>query len=308
MSGVSSPTWPPPEAPVPRTAGWYLASDGRWYPSAQPPGAGYWLASDGLWYPPMAVTWPAQPAITEQAWRQSRWGLGDVWWGVLAYVVANMATLAAIFAVLAVSDPDRLEDTSLGPYAISISIIGNVVAFAGVPWLASRRKGLRSLAADFGLRFRPVDLAIGLGVGVAALMSAGAVSLALDALLGAEEATSNMPVDDLPTTGEFLAFLVAVGIVTPVIEELFFRGLVLRSFLKRGRGAVVSITATTLVFVVPHLMAAESWQGLVTLSASITVLGLSFALACNWTDGRLGAPIVAHALVNTLAVVATFLG
>jgi hypothetical protein len=37
--------------------GWWLASDGHWYPpethpDAPIPGLGWWLASDGHWYPP----------------------------------------------------------------------------------------------------------------------------------------------------------------------------------------------------------------------------------------------------------------
>ncbi len=43
-----------PQAPGP---GWWLASDGNWYPpethpDGAPAGPGWWLASDGNWYPP----------------------------------------------------------------------------------------------------------------------------------------------------------------------------------------------------------------------------------------------------------------
>jgi hypothetical protein len=52
--------------------GWWLASDGKWYPPAdpvadapadEPPGAGWWKASDGVWYPPAdgAATSPPGP-------------------------------------------------------------------------------------------------------------------------------------------------------------------------------------------------------------------------------------------------------
>jgi hypothetical protein len=34
------------------TGGWWLASDGNWYPPESPPGDGWWLSSDGNWYPP----------------------------------------------------------------------------------------------------------------------------------------------------------------------------------------------------------------------------------------------------------------
>jgi hypothetical protein len=43
--------------PVPPRPGWWLASDGNWYPpethpDATPVGPGWWVASDGNWYPP----------------------------------------------------------------------------------------------------------------------------------------------------------------------------------------------------------------------------------------------------------------
>jgi hypothetical protein len=48
------PTSASPPSPGP---GWWLASDGNWYPpethpDAPIPGSGWWLASDGNWYPP----------------------------------------------------------------------------------------------------------------------------------------------------------------------------------------------------------------------------------------------------------------
>ncbi len=74
--------------------GWWLASDGKWYPpsevpgpaepveaeaeaeveaapdpsvSAVPPGPGWWLASDDNWYPPSEVPGPAEPAAEPDA-------------------------------------------------------------------------------------------------------------------------------------------------------------------------------------------------------------------------------------------------
>ena len=58
MSG-GDPNYPP-------SPGWWLASDGRWYPP-QPPAPGWWLASDGRWYPPQQPTYgPPPPAPAQQ--------------------------------------------------------------------------------------------------------------------------------------------------------------------------------------------------------------------------------------------------
>lgn len=287
---VPNSPWPPPTGAPEGTRGWYLASDGQWYRSDTPPAPGFALGSDGRW----------AAASDHEAWRGSRWGLGDAWWGLLAFVAAGIVLSVA---VLAATGGD-VDDLDLGPYAISLLVIGNVIAFLGIPWLATRRKGLGSLRDDFGLRFRPIDLAIGLGLGIAGLIGAAIVGTLIDAALGAEETTSNIPVDALEGPGEVIAFFLAVAVVTPIVEELFFRGLVYRSLQKRGSSITSSVAWTTFVFVIPHLLAAEDVVSLMSLTASIAVLGLAFHTACLLTQGRLGAPIVAHAVVNGIAVLA----
>lgn len=299
MAAVSDPPWPPPTAEPVVASGWYEASDGRWYLSAVPPAAGYTLAADGRWYP---------AGDEHEPWRSSRWGLGDFCWGLLAQLGLGLVVSLVVAGVIAAGDGDRsIADVEFGPYAIGALVLANVAAFAGVPWLASRRKGLASLARDFGFAFRARDLAIGFGMGVAGLIAAALVATAIDAALGADDRTSNIPVDDLGNIGEFVVFFLAVGVTTPIVEELFFRGLVYRSFLKRGASTGRAIALTTLVFVLPHLPAVTEWPGVLTLFASIAVFGLTFNLACHLTGGRLGAPIVAHMVINGTASLVLFL-
>jgi membrane protease YdiL (CAAX protease family) len=288
-------TWPPPNI---GPSGRYQASDGRWYETALPPAPGYWLASDLRWYPPSAGV--AEP------WRHSRWGLGDAWWGALVYVVASLIVGIVVLIVAAASNGDITEDLELGPYGVSASVLANVVAFAGVPWLASRRKGLRSLAQDFGLRFEWRDLGVGIGIGIGSLFVAGIVGSALDQALGVDEATSNMPVETLTSVPAFVVMFLAVAVVTPVIEELFFRGLIYRSLLKRGMRTWGAIAVNVVVFVLPHLLAVPQWPNVVTLFTTIGVLGLAFTLACHWSGNRLGPAIVAHALINGTALIVLF--
>ncbi|HSJ91415.1 MAG TPA: CPBP family intramembrane glutamic endopeptidase [Ilumatobacter sp.] len=288
--------WPAPTGSPVGTWGWYRASDGRWYRTDTSPAPGWALGPDGRWEKSLG-----------EAWRTSRWGLGDAWWGLLAYVAASLLLGLALIASVAVTGGD-IDDLEPGPYALSVLVIGNVAAFLGIPWLATRRKGLRSLRDDFGLWWRPVDLAIGLGFGIVGLVGAAIAGGLVDAAFGADEATSNIPVDSLGEPAEIIAFAIAVALVTPLIEELFFRGLIYRSLLKRGGSTVAAIGWTTFVFVVPHLTAADSLASAVSLTASIAVLGLSFQLACHVTQRRLGAPIVAHVVVNGAAVLALALG
>ncbi|MDW3216643.1 MAG: CPBP family glutamic-type intramembrane protease [Ilumatobacteraceae bacterium] len=287
-------SWAAPTGVPEGTTGWYLADDGEWYRSDRSPAPGYVLADDGRWRP-----------AGHERWRLSGWGLGDVWWGVLAYVVAGLAGGLALVGIEAITG-DPIDGD--GPVAIAAFVGLNAIATVGVVVLATRRRGQGSLRADFGLEMRRWDPLVGLGTGFAALMVAGLASYGIDTAFGAEEPTSNVPLDELASFGDFAVFFVAVAIVTPIVEELFFRGLLYRSILKRGRSPRRAIPITTLVFVLPHLPAVGSWPEVVSLFASIGVLGLGFNLACHWTGNRLAAPIVAHFVVNGLAVVALYVG
>lgn len=287
----AGPWAPPTESPV-GTHGWYLADDGEWYRSERPPAPGYWIASDGRWYAPDDAVEP---------WHHSGWGFGEVWLGLLAYVLAGFAALAVVAVVTGVEPTEDLE-----PVEIAVFVGANAIAGVAVVGWATWRKGLRSLRRDFGLTMRWFDPLLGLAAGLVAVLVAGLVGLGIDTALGADERTSNVPVDTLDGPVDFWVFFVAVALVTPVVEELFFRGLVFRSFLKRGRARWRAIVSTSLVFVLPHLPAAENGVAVISLLGSIGVLGLAFTLVCHWTGNRLVAPIVAHVVVNGLATIALY--
>lgn len=220
-------------------------------------------------------------------------------------MIATLGSLV-VAAILAADDDVSIDSIEIGPYSTAVFVALNAFVFAGVPWLASRRKGLASLVADFGLRGRWVDLPVGLGLGIAALIGAAIVSSAVDRILDPAEDTTNVPIDSLDSPGAFVVFLLAVGVLTPVIEEIFFRGLVYRSFLKRGDPPLVAATWTTAIFTAPHLLAVSTWENAVTLAATIGVIGAVLNLACHVSGNRLAAPIVAHMVVNVTATIALY--
>jgi membrane protease YdiL (CAAX protease family) len=85
-----------------------------------------------------------------------------------------------------------------------------------------------------------------------------------------------------------LWFLIVGGLVAPVAEELFFRGLVY-GFLRRW-GVIMAVAGTTLVFVAAH--------GLVSrVPVTQAVGGIVFAIAYE-TGGSLMVPITIHILGN----------
>jgi hypothetical protein len=87
---------------------------------------------------------------------------------------------------------------------------------------------------------------------------------------------------------DILIFFLVGGIVAPVAEEVFFRG-ILYGFFKRW-GVVVAIVLSTALFVLPHLRG----HG---LPITQIVGGVLFAIAYE-VEGSLMTPITIHALAN----------
>lgn len=110
---------------------------------------------------------------------------------------------------------------------------------------------------------------------------------------------------DLPPTGRALALVdavdtpikivglyIAVAVIAPIVEELFYRGLVQRAIVDKI-GPMFGIPLAALIFGAVHL----SWTELPALTAVGLVLGLLYH-----RTGRLGAPIVAHMTFNAFTL------
>ena len=232
-----------------------------------------------------------------------RWGLGDVFYGLLLWIAGGVAAAVVLLATGNV-DVNTSSTAQLSLGLIAVSIASGWIGFLGWPLVATYTKGQRSLAKDFGLMIRWVDLGWGLLGGVAALAISATGSVLWSALSG-ESAPSNA--NFLPSkvgVGEGLALLLLVAVCTPIVEELFFRGLFLRS-LGRRWNLPVAVVVSSLVFGMFH---AEG-PGLPHAAFIVAVTasyGAVFALLVVRAGGRLGPSIVAHAVVNGVAIAALF--
>ena len=171
----------------------------------------------------------------------------------------------------------------------------------GAPLLAARTKG-NGVVEDFGLRFRLIDVPVGLVIGVVSqLVLVPIVSLPWIALLGKD-------LDDLDDSARELAdkatdplgvalLFVIVVLGAPVVEELFFRGLLQRSLLRRV-APVLAVAISALVFGVTHFQLLQ-FPALVAFGAILGFLALR--------TGRLGPSIVAHMAFNAVTVIALVL-
>lgn len=204
-----------------------------------------------------------------------------------------VATAFAIGIVLFVVEGD--EVSLEGPWLPAFVIIPQIAALAYVI-AAVRQKG-RGVVADLDLRFRWIDVPLGVGIAFAGLVAAGIVGVVVSWLVGEDQ---NAAIAELVEESQgdhgltFWIVLVAVGgaVLVPFAEEMLFRGLWWNSLLKRGSSPVTALVVSSLLFTAFHLEPLRS--------PVLFVLGLALGWGRMWT-GRLGTAIVTHGVVNALA-------
>ncbi len=243
----------------------------------------------------------AEPATSAPAAPEARWGLGDVWLGLAMFAGATAAVVAAVLI-------DRRGGSSTSAdvdgWSLATILLINVVVFIGVPLLTARRKGTGSLRRDYGLSFRRSDILVGLGGGFVAVVFSATGAAIVAAALGHDVQTRSL--ENVSGIAQRIAVHLVLAGLVPVAEELFFRGLLLRSFLRRN-GPALSLAATTALFSLLHIAGTTSLgaaQATAIVSAAIS--GLVYGLLTLGRNGRIGAAIIAHIVVNQTALFFAF--
>ncbi|MGG7508897.1 CPBP family glutamic-type intramembrane protease [Plantibacter sp. YIM 135249] len=236
---------------------------------------------------------------------------GSKWW----------LAVAAAGAVVAIGLSQVLETADVRGAVPGLPVVGYLVVW--VPLLAaviaaSFLAGTRSPARDFGLAFRPLDLFWGLIVG----LLARCVAVLVEVLVNGRPLAVSGPTLDADgasgTAASTIALLVwgtiATVAIAPFVEELFFRGLVLRGTMRAlggsrigasiGASAVsaVAVVVAAIVFALVHLVGVATPAQALTIGLSTLVVGLG-AGAVAAASGRLGGAIIAHAVFNGSVVV-----
>ncbi len=210
-----------------------------------------------------------------------------------AWVVAQIASAI----VLSISGAGgTVADTPIGTLAVALVAAWSVY-LAGM-WYASQRAGTGDPIADYGISFAPVDL-LGLGIGLLSqLVVVNLVYLPLEAIWPDTFTDDRLQENarDLVDRAGGATMLVLVLIVVvgaPIVEELFYRGLLQRSLLNRFNDGVV-VVGVAAVFALVHFRPVE-YPGLF-------VFGLILGV-CAWRTGRLGMAILAHVAFNATGLV-----
>jgi len=232
-----------------------------------------------------------------------RWGLGDV---ALAWLMAQAVSVAVILATLGLRGADgrglaaalagavdgetysRFDAAGLlAMLAQQIPLWSTMAAaFVWVVWVRGADPG-----TELGVSARAGDLGLGFASGIGAQLAVGV----LYALLGlVVDLNVDEPARRLAAKGTGLGVVVlfvAFAFVAPVLEELFYRSLLLSALARRlpSSGALV---VSALVFAAVHFQAVQ-FPGLL-------LAGLVF----GWLFQRrgLGAAIAAHVGFNAASL------
>ncbi len=230
--------------------------------------------------------------------RARSWGIGEAvagWVGaqVLGIVVGGVVVAAAGFKL---DDPDAFPLWLLA--ILQVPLWGGLLG--AVLWVAHKGAGLRE---TFGFRARWGDVPAGAAVGIASqyllvpLISWPFVVLIAHKSLSdlGETATKLTEKAHDPLGVVLLVLIVAIG--APIVEELFYRGLLLGA-LEDRIGTWGAVVVSGLIFGGSHFILLE----LPALSAFGMVLA---ALVVK--TRRLGPAIAAHMAFNTVTVVGLLL-
>src|SRR5680860_132002 len=221
--------------------------------------------------------------VTKPRVLDARHGLTD------ATVAMVLTVLFVVFASMAAAkfwiiDPN--VSLLLSYLAVWIPLLGAV----GVAWYFHGH--------NLGLRFRWLDLLWGLSIGLLARSAASAVEILGYGQMGSSVVTFGETVYD----GWWLfGALLAPVLLAPVIEELFFRGLLLRSVFgvtrtngaNRGVSAGIAVFVSAIVFALVHILTVDTVTGLWVAGLSTFLFGLAVGSLAVLT-GRLGGAIIAH--------------
>ncbi|GAA4062259.1 hypothetical protein GCM10022282_24690 [Agromyces indicus] len=214
--------------------------------------------------------------------------------------IAAIAVVTALVLTLAFADLTRrvIMPTWLqvsGAYLAVWVPLGAAVA------VSARRNPVRWRRL---LRITPLDVLLGIGVGLLARATATLIQAGLTGVMPA----GGIRLELDPVTW-WVGLLIAPVLLAPLVEELFFRGLTQPAVADTARAAgsrpraaaATGVVVAAAVFALLHTLDAATPSGAWTVGLSTFVLGCAVG-ALVATTGRLGGAFVAHAVFNLTLV------
>jgi membrane protease YdiL (CAAX protease family) len=238
---------------------------------------------------------PPVPPLPPQVRRIPRWGLGDA---VLAFVLSTFGGVIGELIAIAATGAKAGSDGHIKVTAPILlgAVVGQFGAWFGAIYSTSRFKGFRSLRADFGFVVFITDwylLAIGAACQIVAVAALRPIAHFVDQ---GQEVVQELN----DARGPKLVLLAVLAVVVaPAVEELFFRGLLLRALQRRG-SATCAVAVSAILFGLAHVV--FDWSSRSALPALVALGMISGILAVR--TGNLSRSILLHAGFNLLPVLA----
>ena len=239
--------------------------------------------------PPLVIPEP-EPEAKPQSWLD-----------LLFYLLVGFGAYLLTSALLA------YWFTEITVAATFLLFLANFVCLGGTTYLLGVRRGKVSWA-DLGirpLRVRWQWLLIGIGLAIVLLPGRALLGLLVQQLiegnLDSVQARSDLIMGGATEFSwlGFVATLLGAGILVPISEELYFRGLLHTWFWRKSNIVWLRVLASATIFGLAH---ADS-IGVVFASA---VIGVVNALAYERTRS-LFIPIIVHITTNSIAVLLIYL-
>ncbi|HWJ61360.1 MAG TPA: CPBP family intramembrane glutamic endopeptidase [Acidimicrobiales bacterium] len=243
----------------------------------------------------MSMPYPAAGSSTARAQAEPTWGLPDalVGWAA-AFVFANVAGAVVLLA----GGYQTREEIESAPLAWTmVSSLPIWIAFVAIAVFVAHTKG-NGWIRDFHVSLKAIDVPVGIVAGVVAqFVLVPLISFPILKLTGEDADDLSRSAQDLADkvhgAGGALLFLLVVGVVAPIAEELFFRGLLFRAIEKRWN-QWWALGLSSAFFGLTHFQPLQ----FVALTAAGAVFGILVV-----RTGRLGPAIVAHMAFNISTVV-----
>ncbi len=220
--------------------------------------------------------------------------------GIGALVVLTVSLLASKYVL------DLLVDFEwpVAVYVFLLAVVGYGPSIAWW-WFAVGRWGSGDRFGDVGATPRWTDLAWGPLIWLATILVqvfVGAIVLGFDIPLS----NNTDDIGELSADRTYaVAIVIAAVIAAPLVEELVFRGLVMRSLLSK-LPAVAAIVLQGVLFGVAHI---DPVRGIGNIGLALILSGVGISLGtAAYLLRRIGPTVVAHAIFNGVVMILLLTG
>jgi len=234
------------------------------------------------------------------------WGFwGTFLWGVVITLLLFMGQILPLYLYRIFEEKQDTFDSFIlflyavekNAYFLSLSIIGSAIFVVPLVLGIAKLKRDSSLKEYFALQAISWRTIWQWMLVLLALMIFE--SFAIDAL-GVEEIPSFMMNIEFPSVSSMWVLLFAAIIMAPLVEEVIFRGFLLKGFSQTFMGKYGAIIVTSLLWAIIHLQYELSYV------AVIFVVGLVFGYARLRTNS-IFTPLMMHFFMNLVAFFELFL-